>query len=102
IIIVTGTALAFAITALVSGLKNRRALYASLSTVVLGVIVYYPIQSVRRQVDNWWLVLVLAVVTVAVGIGVGYAWGGPDKGVPARAAAITAFLVGSMIFIYKV
>jgi len=102
IIVVTGGALAFAITALVSGLKNRRALYASLTTVVVGVVVYFPIQSVLRQVDNWWLVLVLAVVTVAVGIGIGYAWGGPDKGVSARAAGITAFLVGSMIFVDKV
>ncbi|MCO7272809.1 MULTISPECIES: ABC transporter permease [Cellulosimicrobium] len=102
IIVVTGTALAFAITALVSGLQNRRALYAALTTVVVGVVVYFPIQSVLRQVDNWWLVLVLAVVTVAVGIGIGFAWGGPDKGVSARAAAITAFLVGSMIFVDKV
>ena len=102
IIVVTGGALAFAITALVSGLKNRRALYASLTTVVVGVVVYFPIQSVLKQVDNWWLVLGLAVVTVAVGIGIGYAWGGPDRGVSARAAAITAFLVGSMIFVDKV
>ncbi len=102
IIVVTGAALAFAITALVSGLKNRRALYASLTTVLIGVVVYFPIQSVLKQVDNWWIVLVLAVVTVGVGIGVGYAWGGPDKGVSARAAAITAFLVGSMVFVDKV
>jgi peptide/nickel transport system permease protein len=102
IIVVTGGALAFAITALVSGLHNRRALYASLTAVVVGVVVYFPIQSVLRQVDNWWLVLGLAVVTVVVGIGIGYAWGGPDRGVSARAAAITAFLVGSMIFVDKV
>jgi peptide/nickel transport system permease protein len=102
LIAVTGTAVAFAVVILVSGLKNRRALYASLSVVVVGLIAYYPVQGLLRQVDGWLLVGVLALVTVAVGIGIGYAWGGPDRGVSARAAAITAFLVGSMIFVDKV
>jgi peptide/nickel transport system permease protein len=103
IILVTGTALAFAITALTSGLKNRRALGASLSTVVLGLALYYPLQSFFRSVAfNWWIVLGLAVLAVVVGIVVGFLWGGPDKGISARAAGITAFLVAGMIFADKV
>ncbi|MEK8228360.1 hypothetical protein NKG05_23365 [Oerskovia sp. M15] len=83
IILVTGTALAFAITALTSGLKNRRALGASLSTVVLGLALYYPLQALFKSVPfTWWIVLGLAVLAVVVGIVVGILWGGPDKGSP--------------------
>ncbi|WP_321575351.1 ABC transporter permease [Oerskovia douganii] len=102
IILVTGTALAFAITALTSGLKNRRALGASLTTVVIGLALYYPLQSLFRMPFSWMYVLGLALVTVAVGIAVGYLWGGPDKGISARAASLTAVVVAGMIFIDKV
>ena len=44
----------------------------------------------------------LAIVTIAVGVGVGYAWGGPDRGVSARTAALTAVVVASMIFVNQV
>ncbi len=102
IILITGTALAFAITALTAGLQNRRALGAALSTVALGLALYYPLKPVLREVDSWLLVGGLAVLTIAVGIGIGYLWGGPDRGISARSAAITAFLVASMIFVDKV
>ena len=98
-----GTATALAITTLSSGLKNRRALAASLTTVVIGLVLYLPMQVFFRQVQESWLMMLgLALVTVAVGIGVGYAWRGPDPGVSARTAAMTAVLVASMLFVNQV
>jgi peptide/nickel transport system permease protein len=41
-------------------------------------------------------------VSVGVGVGVGLLFGGPDRGVSARAGGITAFIVASMIFIDQV
>ncbi len=103
IILVTGTAVAYGVTALVTGLRNRRALLASLSTVALGLILYYPMREYVFDYDfNWLFVFGLALLTVAVGLGVGLAFGGPDRWLSARAAAITAFLVASMIFVDKV
>jgi peptide/nickel transport system permease protein len=100
---ILGTAIAFAITTLSSGLKNRRALGAALTTVVIGLVLYLPVQVFFRSVDESWLMMFgLALVTIAVGVGVGYAWGGPDRGVSARTAAITATLVASMLFVNQV
>ncbi|WP_426594577.1 ABC transporter permease [Cellulomonas sp. McL0617] len=98
-----GTATAFAVTTLSSGLKNRRALAASLTTVVIGLVLYLPVKVFFQNVQESWLMMIgLGVLAVAVGIGVGYAWGGPDPGVSARTAGITAFLVASMMFVNQV
>ncbi|WP_028047404.1 ABC transporter permease [Cellulomonas sp. URHE0023] len=98
-----GTATAFAVTTLSTGLKNRRALAASLTTVVIGLVLYLPLQVFFKSVaESWLMMFVLALITVAVGVGVGYAWGGPDRGVSARTAAITAVLVAAMLFINQV
>lgn len=100
---VLGTASAFAITTLSTGLKNRRALAASLTTVVIGLVLYLPLQIFFRSVQESWLMMFgLLLVTIAVGVGVGYAWGGPDRGVSARTAALTAVVVASMLFANQV
>lgn len=100
---ILGTATAFAVTTLSAGLRNRRALGAALTTVVIGLVLYLPLQVFFRSVQESWLMMFgLLLVTIAVGIGVGYAWGGPDRGVSARTAAITAVVVASMIFVDQV
>ena len=45
---ILGTATAFAITTLSTGLKNRRALGASLTTVVIGLVLYLPLQRLLQ------------------------------------------------------
>lgn len=100
---VLGTATALAVTTLSTGLKNRRALGASLTTVAIGLFLYLPLRVFFKNVDESWLLMLgLALITIAVGIGVGYAWGGPDRGVSARTAALTAFIVAGMIFVDRV
>ena len=93
-----GAAAAFAVATVSAGLQNRRALYASLATVALGVVLYFPMQELfdALPVSNW-LLAGLAVLTIGVGILVGHLFGGPDRWVSARAAAITAFVMGTLI-----
>ncbi|WP_298459482.1 ABC transporter permease [uncultured Cellulomonas sp.] len=95
---VLGVAAALAIVAIIAGLQNRRALYASLTTVALGVVLFFPMQQVfdALPLSNW-LLAGLGLVTIAVGLLIGYLFGGPDRGVSARAAALTAFVVGVLI-----
>jgi peptide/nickel transport system permease protein len=103
LLLVLGAGAALAVTAISAGLHNRRALYASLTTVALGVALYYPMQSFFRAIlESHLIVAALGLVTVGVGVGIGFLFGGPDRGVSARAAAITAFVVGSMIFVDQV
>ena len=52
---VLGAATALAVTAVLAGLQNRRALYAALTAVALGVVMYFPMQAVFDSIDesNW-------------------------------------------------
>lgn len=103
LLLVLGVATALAVTVLSTGLKNRRALYSALTAVAVGVVLFTPVNSLFSSTDgSWWLLLVLGLVTVAVCIGIGYAWGGPDRGVSARTAAITGVIVAGMIVVDKV
>lgn len=102
LIALTGTGLAFGITALIAGLKNRLALYAALSSVAAGLVLYFPLQTLFRYEFSWLFVLGLGLVTLGVGIGIGYAWRGPDPAVSARTGALTALFVAAMIFVDKV
>jgi peptide/nickel transport system permease protein len=98
-----GTGTAFAVSTLLAGLHNRRALWASLTTVAIGVALYYPMLTFFRRVEESnWLLAGLGVVTIGVGVGVGYLFGGPDRGVSARTAGITAFVVGSLIVVDQI
>jgi peptide/nickel transport system permease protein len=95
-IAITGIAIAFGITAISSGLKNRRALYASLTVVAVGVALYYPLQFLFGRVTMP-LFLGLAVLTVVAGALIGWLWGGVDRWQVARTAAIVAIVVGGLI-----
>lgn len=93
-----GVGIAFIVTALSTGVKNRRALYSSLVTVAVGMALYYPLQYVYVDASVW-TILVLAVVAVGVGMLVGWLFAGPDRWRSARTAAITAVSLGVVFFI---
>jgi peptide/nickel transport system permease protein len=98
---VLGVGIAFAVTALSAGLRDRRALYSSLTVVALGVALYYPLQYAFVNA-SWLLIAGLAVVTLAVAAVVGYLFGGMDRKVSIRGAMITGIFVGALIFVDRV
>jgi peptide/nickel transport system permease protein len=98
---VLGVGVAFAVTVLSAGLRNRRALYSSLATVAIGVALYIPLQYAFVNASTL-LILGLAVVAIGVGMLVGYLFGGPDRAQSMRGAAITALAVGALTFIDRV
>ncbi|NLF03992.1 MAG: ABC transporter permease [Actinomycetales bacterium] len=97
VILVTGLGIAYAVTAVSTGVRNKRAMYTAMTVAVLGAALWWPLQFVFQQA-NGALITGLAVVAVAVGVVVGYAWGGPDRGQSARTGAIVAFLVAGLIY----
>ncbi|GHS87887.1 hypothetical protein AGMMS50218_10720 [Actinomycetota bacterium] len=101
VIALLGVGVAFATTALTAGLRDRRALYSSLTVVVIGVVLYNPLQYAFVSA-SWGLVLLLAVSAVVVAVIVGYLFGGHDRQVSIRAAAITALAVGAFTFVDRV
>lgn len=98
VIAIAGAGIAVAVTVLVAGLRNRRALQSSLIVVALGVIAYFAVQPLLSQATALMIAL-LALATVLVGAAVGYFMGGYDRGQSMRAAGITAFLVGGLVVV---
>jgi peptide/nickel transport system permease protein len=98
VILLAGVGLSFAITALVSGLQNKKALYSGLTAVGIGIVLYFPIQGLLN-VATPLMIFILAVVAVLVGIGIGWLWGGYDRGQGMRVGGISAFIVAGLIFL---
>lgn len=99
-VLVFSVAIAFGITALSTGLRNRKALYSALTVAGIGAALYYPMLYFWNAVPaSWPIVLLLGVIAMLVGIGVGFAWGGTERSRSARTAAITAFFVAGMLFL---
>jgi peptide/nickel transport system permease protein len=100
-IAVLGVAVAFGVVALTAGLANKRALYAALTAVVVGVALKVPLQFVFVNA-SWPLILGLAVAAVASGCLIGWLFGGDDRGVSMRVASVTAVAVGAFLFVDRI
>jgi peptide/nickel transport system permease protein len=82
-------------------LSANRALAAGLTTALLGAALYIPLQFVFVHA-NWGLILLLALIALVVGAVIGWLWGGYDRRVSMRVAALTALLQGLFIFVDRV
>lgn len=92
--------IAFGVTALMAGLRNRTALHSAVTTAVIGALSWFPLQALfDSDAMNLWLLLAAAVAAVLVGVAVGYAFGGFDRGLSARTSAVTALGVGVVLFV---
>lgn len=91
-----GVAAAVIFTILVSGLRNRRALGAGLSMVVVGLAVYFPIQELLAQATLLMVIIVMAAF-MALGVIAGLIWGGYDKGQGTRVGLLTGLAMSLLI-----
>ncbi|MBK8447561.1 MAG: ABC transporter permease subunit [Micropruina sp.] len=100
---VIGLAVAYAVTLIFSGINNRRALYAALTTAVVGVISYIGLQWLFYYVpmSELWMIGLL-VVAVAIACLIGWLWGGPDRAVSMRGAAVVAVLISVVVYVDRV
>lgn len=96
-----GVGAAFAITALTAGLRNRKALYTTLTVVAVGVVLYFPLQSAFEYATGL-MVLGLGVSAVVVGVVTGRLFGGPDRAQSMRAGALAALVVAGLTFVDRI
>lgn len=90
--------IAFAITAISTGLKRRNALYASLIVAGIGIAVYFPFMYwLSYYITDMWMLVLLGLAAVGISWGVGWFMGGDDKRPVARTAAITGLLVAMVV-----
>ena len=93
--------IAFGVTAVSTGLRNRRAVYASLIVAVLGIALYFPMMNYILNGMTMWFFLLLAVLTVVVSGAIGWFMGSPDRGPVMRTTAIVGLLVAGLIALDK-
>ena len=93
--------IAFGVTAVSTGLQNRRALYVALGIAGAGIALYYPMMTSLLNGMTLGLFVVYAVATVLVCGAVGWFLGGADRGPVVRTAALTGVLVAAFIALEK-
>lgn len=87
---------AYGVTAISTGLRNKRALRASLIVAAIGVAAWYPFIFFTTGLPFWgWVGL--GALTVAVSFGIGWFMGGDDRKPVARTAAIVGFIAGAVL-----
>ena len=100
VVILLAGGIAYGVTAVMAGVRNKKALYSALTTAGLGIISYFALQGLFDDAEfNIWMLAGLGVIGVVVGVVVGYAFGGFDKGLSARTAGLSAFMIGIVIFV---
>lgn len=97
VVAITAIAVAFGITAVSTGLRNRKALYSSLTVAALGIALYFPLKFYVFPLMTLPLFLGLAAGTVVLSIVIGLLWGGDDRRQSARTAAIVGLIVAGVI-----
>ena len=92
---------AVGVTAISTGLRNRKALYASLIVAAIGIALYSPMMNYILNGMTLWVFVLLAVGAVVVSGAIGWFMGAPDRGPVVRTTAIVGFIVAAFIALDK-
>jgi peptide/nickel transport system permease protein len=98
-VLVVSAAAGVLVTALVAGIKNRRALYAALTTVVVGVAAYWFTAPLLVNEPSWLLLVVLFLITVVVSVAIGAAWGGHARKQAMLISGITGVVTSILVVV---
>lgn len=101
VIAVTTAAAGVALTAIMAGLRNRRALYSAITTGILAGVVWYAMQFVFVNFSTM-LTLVFAALFIGVGVLIGWAFGGYDRAVSMRISALVGLIGFLLLFVDRV
>jgi len=93
----TAVGIAFGVTALSTGLHNKRALYGSLAVAGLGIALYYPLRFYVFPLMSIGLFIGMMVLTVALAGAVGFVIARRDRWTAFRTSAIVGVLVVAII-----
>ncbi len=96
VVLVFGVGIAVGVVALTAGIQHRKALYASVTSAVLGVVSMVVFSGYLDIVTFWGLV-VMGIVAMLISGVIGWLFGGYDRGQSVRAAVLTSFLVGLLV-----
>jgi peptide/nickel transport system permease protein len=98
LLLLVGAAIAVAVTTVLAGLQNRRALYSALIMVAAGLVAMYALKPVFDHA-SFWLIVLLGLLAIGAGALVGYLMGGYDREQSMKAAALTSFFVAALVML---
>lgn len=96
VVLLTSLGGAVGLTAIFTGLRNRRVLYSVLTTVGAGVIAYYAVGGLLAD-PSWPILFVLLLVAIAVGLVSGYFWGGDSRRAAMGLSAVMAVIMSMLV-----
>ncbi|MEO6942781.1 MAG: ABC transporter permease [Terrimesophilobacter sp.] len=101
LLLIMSAGIGLVMSALMAGLKNRRALLTAGIQVVIVMICYFALQPLLN-ISSIYTLLILGLITLAIGLVTGYLVGGPDRGLNMRVGAFTAVLGASLILVDRI
>jgi peptide/nickel transport system permease protein len=99
--LVLGLGFAFAITYISTGLGNKAAIRSSITVVVIGFAVYFPVEYLLNKYPHIWTLLALLAVTLTIAWFVPYFYTKIDRRPVIRTSVITSFLAALLFVIDK-
>ncbi|NCV16768.1 MAG: ABC transporter permease subunit [Actinobacteria bacterium] len=91
--------IAFAVTYLSVGLSDRAALKSNLLLALIGVIIYFPIQSLLDSNRPRVGILILLAALLISAVSVSFIFARIDRGPVIRTSVITSVLIGALILV---
>ncbi|GAA2219089.1 hypothetical protein GCM10010413_06710 [Promicromonospora sukumoe] len=96
-VLVVSVAAGVLVTSLVAGVRNRRALYAALTTSAVGTISYLAFAPLLVNSPSWLLLAGLFVLAIVVSVGIGAAWGGYARKQSMLVTGITGVITSLLV-----
>ncbi len=97
VVTIGAAAAAVGATLLFTNLENRRVLFIALGTAAAGVITAYAALPLLED-PSWLTLFGLGALVTAIGVGLGWIFGDIDRPAAIRAAVLTSFGVGLLVF----
>jgi peptide/nickel transport system permease protein len=98
---ILGLGFAVAVTYLSTGIGNKAAVRSSVTVVVIGLVLYFPVEYFLKRYANLLTILIMALITVAIATGVPYYFTKIDRRPVIRTSIITSIFVGILFIIDK-
>ena len=93
--------IAIALTALMAGLRNRKALYAATTTAIAVTVLWWPMQTLFVG-SNWGKIFALCAGVVAIGLLIGWLYGGFDRAQSMRLSALVGLIGFGVLFVDRI
>src|ERR1019366_6287101 len=101
LMLLLGVGFAFGITYISTGLGNKAALRSSLAVVIVGFVLYFPVEYLLKKYPSFLTIVLMLAVTVVIAMASAYIFAKIDRRPVVRTSVLTSFLVGFLFIIDK-